>query len=231
LLSQGSARAAKAWGPDAEKCLITVKNEDAPAHMPQCKKSLALIYAVNCFGADHQSSEHDWMYEEGTSDLYLERLALMGLNNAPPPGDFGPEKARFGTLTQIFYSMLDTLELCQFVWGPAWTLYGPKETVDLVQAVTGWDVSLEELMQLGERRINMLRAFNTREGFNRKDDKLPEKFFEPLKGTGPTAGVAVNRDELESAIDQYYEMMHWTKDGLPTDSRLAELGLEWVSLK
>ncbi len=231
LLSLGSARAAKAWGPEAEKCLITVKNEDAPAHMPQCKKSLALVYAVNCFGADHQSSEHDWMYEEGTSDLYLERLALMGLTNAPPPGDFGPEKARFGTLSQIFYSMLDTLELCQFVWGPAWTLYGPKETVELVQAVTGWDVSLDELMKLGERRINMLRAFNTREGFDRKDDKLPVKFFEPLKGTGPTAGVAVNRDELESAIDQYYEIMHWTKDGLPTESRLAELGLEWVSLK
>ena len=48
-------------------------------HMPQTKKSLALIYAVNPFGADHQSSEHDWMYEEGTSDLYLKRLAMIGL--------------------------------------------------------------------------------------------------------------------------------------------------------
>ncbi len=230
ILSEGSARAAEVWGPEAKKCLITVKNEEAPAHMPQCKKSLGLIYAVNSFGADHQSSEHDWMYEEGCAPLYLERLALMGLNNPPPPGDFGPEKAKFATLTQVFYSMLDTLELCQFVWGPAWTLYGPKETVEMVQAVTGWDVTLDELMELGERRINMLRAFNTREGFDRKNDSLPSKFFEPLKGTGPTAGVSVDKAQLEAAIDQYYQMMHWTERGIPTTKRLEELGLEWVTL-
>ncbi|MBP1703170.1 MAG: aor, partial [Chloroflexi bacterium] len=68
VLSQGSARAAQVWGPAAEECLITVKNAEAPAHMPQAKKSLAVIYAVNPFGADHQSSEHDPMYEEGASD-------------------------------------------------------------------------------------------------------------------------------------------------------------------
>jgi aldehyde:ferredoxin oxidoreductase len=230
ILSEGSARAAEIWGEEARKCLITVKNEEAPAHMPQSKKSLGLIYAVNAFGADHQSSEHDWMYEAGTADLYLERLALMGLTDAPPPGDFGPEKVRFATLSQIFYSMLDTLELCQFVFGPAWTLYGPKETVEMVQAVTGWDVSLDELMKLGERRINMLRAFNTREGFNRKDDRLPEKFFVPLKGTGPTADVAVDRAQLEAAIDQYYTIMGWTSDGLSTPTKMAELGLDWVKL-
>ena len=69
VLSQGSARAAKKWGPAAEECLVTVKNQEAPAHMPQAKKSLALIYAVNPFGADHQSSEHDPYYEEGVATI------------------------------------------------------------------------------------------------------------------------------------------------------------------
>ena len=177
VLSQGSERAAKAWGAFAEECLITVKGAEAPAHMPQAKKSLALIYAVNPFGADHQSSEHDPMYEEGTAQLYLDRLAELDLKAAPEPGSLGHEKVRFATYSQIFYSMLDSLELCQFVWGPAWTLYGPSETVQLVQAVTGWDVTLEELMMVGKRRLNMLRAFNAREGFTRKDDRLPKKFF------------------------------------------------------
>ena len=58
-------RAAKIWGKGADECLITVKGAEAPAHMPQAKRSLALIYAVNPFGADHQSSEHDPYYEEG----------------------------------------------------------------------------------------------------------------------------------------------------------------------
>lgn len=229
LLSRGSARVAKEWGPEAEKCLITVKNQEAPAHMPQVKKSLALVYAVNAFGADHQSSEHDWMYEEGAAELYLERLALMGLNNPPPAGDFGPEKVRFGTLSHIFYSLLDTLTVCQFVWGPAWTLYGPKEIVDLVKASTGWDVTLEELLRAGERRLNMMRVFNNRTGFSRKDDKLPVKFFEPLKGVGPSAGVVVDKELLEKAIDQHYESMNWSKDGVPSQEKLEELQLGWLA--
>ncbi len=229
ILSEGSARAAEIFGGDAKKYLTTVKNEEAPMHMPQTKKSLALIYAVNPFGADHQSSEHDWMYEEGTSDLYLERLALMGLNNAPPAGDFGPEKVRFAYISQFFYSALDTLELCQFVWGPAWTLFGPKETIEMINAVTGWDITLEEFLKVGERRLNMLRAFNAREGFTDADDVLPEKFFVPLQGEGDAAGTAVNRADLAAAQKQYYEALGWTNKGNPTPETLKQLGLEWIA--
>jgi aldehyde:ferredoxin oxidoreductase len=228
VLSQGSALAARAWGPKAEDCLITVKGQEAPAHMPQAKKSLALIYATNPFGADHQSSEHDPMYEEDAGELYLARLAMLGLNHPTSYGDFGPEKVRFATQTQIFYSILDTVELCQFVWGPAWTLYGPAETVEFVRAVTGWDVQLEELMKAGERRLNLLRAFNAREGFSRKQDSLPKKFFKPLAGTGPTAGVAISPEEFERALDDYYSLLEWTPDGVPTPRKLEELGLEWL---
>jgi aldehyde:ferredoxin oxidoreductase len=227
VLSQGTARAAMSWGPEARECLITVKGSEAPAHMPQAKKSLGLIYAVNPFGADHQSSEHDPMYEGEASPLYLERLAELGLTNPTEPGSLGPEKIRFAALTQIFYSLLDTVELCQFVWGPAWTLYGPTETVEFVRAVTGWDVSIQELMKVGERRLNMLRVFNAREGFGRKDDKLPKKFFKALQGSGPTAGVALNSQDFESILDQYYQLMGWTPDGLPTSQKLADLEIEF----
>jgi aldehyde:ferredoxin oxidoreductase len=228
ILAEGSARAAKVWGPEAEACLITVKNEEAPAHMPQAKKSLAVIYAANPFGADHQSSEHDPMYEEETSELYLTRLAELDLKDPPPPGSLNAEKVRFAAYGQRFYSLLDTLELCQFVWGPAWTLYGPTETVELVRAVTGWPVSLFELMKVGERRLNLLRIFNAREGFSRKDDCLPTKFFKSLGGTGPTAGLAIDPVEFEQAMSLYYEINGWTQDGTPTPAKLVDLGIPWA---
>lgn len=228
LLSQGSAYAAREWGPAAEDLLITVKNTEAPAHMPQAKKSLGLIYAVNPFGADHQSSEHDPGYEPEASELSLKRLKALDLKDPPAYGDFGPEMIRFAAYTQFFYSMLDSLELCQFVWGPSWTLYGPNETVELVRAVTGWNVSLYELMQVGERRLNLLRVFNAREGFAREDDRLPKKFFKPLGGTGPTAGVTVDRDQLEAAIDLYYALLGWTANGIPTRAKLIDLGVPWA---
>jgi aldehyde:ferredoxin oxidoreductase len=229
-LAQGSERAAKIWGRGADECLITVKGAEAPAHMPQAKRSLGLIYAVNPFGADHQSSEHDWMYEQGmTSDLYLGRLKELGLNEAQEPLSLGYEKVRFAALTQIFYSMLDSLELCQFVWGPGWTLYGPIETVNFVKAATGWDVTLAELMLVGERRLNLMRAFNAREGLDRKADKLPKKFFRALQGEGPTAGVKLSEKEIEDALDNYYEIVGWTNDGLPTRAKLNELDLSWAA--
>ncbi|MBI3738804.1 MAG: aldehyde ferredoxin oxidoreductase C-terminal domain-containing protein, partial [Chloroflexi bacterium] len=167
-LSQGSERAAKMWGKGADECLITVKGAEAPAHMPQAKRSLALIYAVNPFGADHQSSEHDWMIEEGmASDLYMSRLSMLGMPDKLAPLSLDAAKVKYAWLTEVFYSMLDTVELCQFVWGPGWTLYGPKETVDFVKGVTGWDVTLDELMAVGMRRLNLMRTFNAREGLDR----------------------------------------------------------------
>jgi aldehyde:ferredoxin oxidoreductase len=225
-LSQGSERAAQMWGNGADECLITVKGAEAPAHMPQAKRSLGLIYAVNPFGADHQSSEHDWMIEEGmASDLYMNRLALMGMPDKLPSLSLGPDKVKFAYLTEVFYSILDTVELCQFVWGPAWTLYGPKELVDFVKAVTGWDVTLDELMTVGARRLNLMRMFNAREGFDRKQDKLPKKFFKALKGTGPTAGIALTHEEIDSAIDEYYKLAGWTPNGVPTAETLKKLDL------
>ncbi len=230
VLSQGSERAARTWGRGTEACLITVKGAEAPAHMPHAKRSLGLIYAVNPFGADHQSSEHDWMIEEGiASDLYMQRLALLGMPERLQPLSLGEQKVRFAYLTEIFYSMLDTLELCQFVWGPAWTLYGPQETVDFVRAVTGWDVTLEELMTVGARRLNLLRAFNAREGFDRQADKLPKKFFQALQGSGPTAGVALTQDEIEAAKEAYYRLAGWSARGIPTPETLRKLDLEWAA--
>lgn len=229
ILAEGSASAAKVWGPAAEECLITCKNEEAPAHMPQAKRSLALIYAVNNFGADHQSSEHDPYYEEGIEGFNLDRLNEIDLKEPPAFRSLGSEKVRFAAYSQMFYSMMDSLELCQFVYGPTWTLYGPKETVDMIQAVTGWKVSLFELMKVGERRINLMRAFNVREGFSRKDDQLPIKFFKPLVGEGPTAGVALDPLEFKNALDLYYQMMGWSENGIPTAGKYAELGIEWVT--
>jgi aldehyde:ferredoxin oxidoreductase len=229
VLADGSARAAEKIGPRALDYLVTVKKTELPAHAPQAKKSLGLIYAVNPFGADHQSSEHDPMYEEGGLPHYYERLGLIGLDQVQQPGTMTDEKVRFAYLSEVFYSALDTYCLCQFVWGPAWTLYGPKEMAEMLCAATGWDVTIDEIMQVGMRRLNMLRAFNAREGYNRSDDVLPQKFSRPVQGTGPTAGVALHPEDLEHYKDVYYGLAQWdVATGNPTPARLAELGLDWV---
>ncbi len=229
ILAEGSRRAADRLGRGHE-LLITVKGAEAPAHMPQAKRSLAIIYAVNPFGADHQSSEHDPMIEDGAAELYMKRLARMGFDHTLPQYSLGPDKVRFALKGQHFYSFLDTASLCQFVWGPAWTLYGPDETVEFVRAATGWeDFDLDELLEVGERRLNLLRAFNARAGIDQRADRLPEKFFKPLAGTGPTAGIALSHEEFEAARQEYYRLAGWDPStGNPTPQTLIRLGLDWI---
>ncbi|MBI1800459.1 MAG: aldehyde ferredoxin oxidoreductase family protein, partial [Chloroflexi bacterium] len=85
VLAEGSARAADRLARGHE-FLITVKGSETPAHMPQAKRSLGLIYAVNPFGADHQSSEHDPMVEEGSAaELYMRRQQLLGFDHTLAP--------------------------------------------------------------------------------------------------------------------------------------------------
>jgi aldehyde:ferredoxin oxidoreductase len=229
VLAEGSARAAERIGQGAEELAVVVKNHDLPAHMPEVKRSLALIYAVNPFGADHQSSEHDPSYEDDF-EYYQARMESLDLPEPQPKFSLGPEKVRYAVYTQRLYSLLDSVNVCQFVYGPSWHLYGPNQLVDMVRAVTGWDVSLWELMKVGERRLNMMRAFNAREDFCREHDMLPPKLAKPKTG-GPTDGVFIDPGDLERAKDTYYAMCGWNAQGIPTRAKLEELNLSWVADK
>ena len=229
LLAEGSERAAKKIGRGTEAYLITCKGQEAPAHMPRVKRSLAIIYATNPFGADHQSHEHDPAIEDDLQ-YYTERMAVLGFREAQEPRSLSDEKIRYTAVSQRMYGAMDSLNLCQFVFGPAWQLYGPADMVALVRTVTGWeDVSFDELQKVGERRLNMMRAFNAREGLDRKDDVLPEKLFKPLKG-GVSDGWKLDRAEVESALDKYFEFCGWdVNTGNPTRAKLEELDLGWVA--
>ncbi|MCJ7536089.1 MAG: aldehyde ferredoxin oxidoreductase family protein [Anaerolineales bacterium] len=228
LLAEGSERAARQIGRGTEAYLITFKGQEAPAHMPRVKRSLAVIYTTNPFGADHQSHEHDPAIE-GDFEFYSDRMAVLGFSEGQETRSLSDEKIRFAMVSQHMYSAMDSLNLCQFVYGPAWQLYGPEDMLKLVQVVTGWEgVSFEELQKVGERRLNMMRAFNAREGIDRKADVVPEKLFKPLIG-GVSDGWQLDRAEVESALDKYFEFCGWEiETGVPTREKLEDLDLEWV---
>jgi aldehyde:ferredoxin oxidoreductase len=226
LLAEGSARAAKLVGKGAEKLVVAVKNLELPAHMPQLKRSLALIYAVNPFGADHQSHGHDPIYRD-----FPEKMAEIGLTNPQPNDVLNQEKVRFTLITQYVYSCLDSLNICQFVFGPAWQLYGLSQLVEAFKAITGWEIDIDELLQVGERRLNMLRSYNMREGIGREVDTLPEKLTKPLVG-GKSEGLLVTNEEVEKAKDWYYTLAGWdVSTGYPSRAKLESLGLSWLADK
>jgi aldehyde:ferredoxin oxidoreductase len=100
----------------------------------------------------------------------------------------------------------------------------------MIEDVTGWEVTIDELLQVGERRLNMLRAFNAREGIGRAQDRLPEKMFKKALKGGKSDGLKVDRQQFEQALDEYYRQNDWdVETGIPTRFKLEELDLDWVA--
>jgi aldehyde:ferredoxin oxidoreductase len=103
-----------------------------------------------------------------------------------------------------------------------------EELAGVISGVQGEEMTVGDLMTLGARRLNMLRAFNAREGITREQDTLPKRLFEPLKG-GPSDGKSIDRDQFEAALATYYEMAGWDPvTGNPTAATLEGLGLGWL---
>ena len=103
----------------------------------------------------------------------------------------------------------------------------PATMAKVFNAVTGRALSAEDTMQIGERIVNLERAFNIREGLTRKDDTLPKRFLEETLPDGPGKGQKV---KLEPMLDEYYQLRGWEKDnGFPTRKKLDELDLKEVA--
>jgi aldehyde:ferredoxin oxidoreductase len=104
-----------------------------------------------------------------------------------------------------------------------------EDVIAAVRAATGWDVTVDELLEIGERAVNMARMFNVREGFDRRADKLPERLHLPLEG-GPLTGVSIDREEFEAAVSALYTLKGWDPEtGAPDRGTLERLGLEWTA--
>ncbi|HUK49438.1 MAG TPA: aldehyde ferredoxin oxidoreductase C-terminal domain-containing protein, partial [Terriglobales bacterium] len=156
----------------------------------------------------------------------------LGLKAAELPNrtllDYGPSKTKIAKIQGDLWSMCNSLVVCVFDIYPGG---GIEHTtlLGILNAATGWNMTIEDYMMAGERAINLTRAFNAREGLTRKDDTLPKRMMEPLPD-GAFAGKPFGQDILDTMLDNYYELRGWDKKtGLPTRERLQAIGLNDVA--
>ena len=113
--------------------------------------------------------------------------------------------------------------LCVMPW------YDDEKIQAIIAGVTGWELSMEELEKVGERGLDMARAFNALEGHTAADDQTAPRFLTGYP-SGPREGEHLDADELKGHLAQHYEKLQWDPvRGVPTRERLAELGIEWVA--
>ena len=227
LLAEGVKRAAEKIGGDAHYFAIHVKGQELPMHEARGKYNVGMGYAISEIGADHLVVAHDGMLANADG-IPFKNAKPLGITEPQPVLSMNDEKMRQFYILEKVTSFEKVIGYCFF--GPAPRSYiQMDEVVESVNAATDWEVTLDDLLKLGERATNLARVFNAREGFSRKDDTLPERIFSPLEN-GALEGEFFPRDEFESALTVLYDLKGWDPEtGTPTRNRLEELSLGWAA--
>jgi aldehyde:ferredoxin oxidoreductase len=102
--------------------------------------------------------------------------------------------------------------------------YDDARMAEIVNAVTGWGVTVDEIVAIGERGLTLARLFNNREGFDAAADRLPEQVMKPHV-TGVLSKVRLDPDDMAEQVRLYYRQRGWGDDGVPSRETLARLDL------
>jgi len=128
-------------------------------------------------------------------------------------------------LHEDLMQLYDTLGACKF----SRHMFFLEGFPDMIYHTTGIEMDHSQLLTIGERAYNIARAFNAREGMNRKDDTLPWRvLYEPIP-KGVSEGSHVPPRELEHMLDEYYQARGWSMDGIPTKTKLFSLDLNDIA--
>lgn len=212
FLGQGTKRMAQKIGKGSEKFAMNTKGLEFAGHSGRAMKNMGLNYAVSSRGGSHHDGRPGLEYKM-----------------TPEDRDKTEGKARLSYNSSNWTAIGDSMIICHMletVGGPA---LGQLH-VDIINSVTGWDMTPEELENIACRIYTMERCFNVREGISRKDDTLPYRYmYEPIP-EGTSKGLRVKPEELQSMLDEYYELRGWDKNGIPTKGTLERLGIADIEL-
>ncbi len=204
-LALGCRQLARSLGPQAEQIAPQVKGLEIPGYEPRALQSMALGLAVGTRGADHNRSS---AYEIDFSAL-ADRHELT------------PESAALAVKTEDRAVLLDSLILCKFLRGVFEDFY--SESAELLSAVTGWQVTANELRTTAARIVCLKKLFNIRAGWQPDEDTLPARFLQAPLADDPAAQLS--RDQLTAAITAYNAARGWTQAGWIPTELLQELDL------
>ncbi|MBD3196778.1 MAG: aldehyde ferredoxin oxidoreductase [Candidatus Lokiarchaeota archaeon] len=218
FLAKGTKRMAEIKGQDTKTYAIQVKGQEIPMHEPRLKQALGVGYAVSPTGPDHMHNLHDTAISNKAS---IKSFHSLGILEPLPLDDLGAKKMRALMYHMNMRMMENCLVMCFFI---PWDLHYLNA---IVRAGTGFNTTCWELMKLGERVTTLARIFNLREGITKKDDMLPERFFNPTT-SGILSGTSIDKSKFKEALEIYYQMMGWDENGIPTKIKLAELDISWA---
>ncbi len=211
ILADGVRTAAERIGRGAEKYAVHVKGMEPPAYDVRGIKGMALAFLTSTRGACHlrtcayslELTGKFWKFKD------VDRFSTDGK---------GQEIKDMEDLVVLY----DVLGVCKFSRG----YFFAEGFIDVLKAVTGTELSEEQLLQTGERINNLKQLFNLREGMTRDDYVLPEKIMSVPIPDGESKGQIVTTEEMNKMLDDYFGARGWGSNAMPTREKMSELGME-----
>lgn len=202
LMSSGSARLCEHYG--MPEISMSVKNQEMPAYDARGIQGIGITYATSNRGGCHVRG-------------YMISPEVLGL---PQQLDrtVTDDKAVWAKTFQDLTAVIDSMGHCLFTS----FAMGAQEYTDLLNAATGTNHSVEEVLEIGDRIYNIERMFNKAAGMKPEDDRLPKRLLEEPISNGPSKGMV---SQLPLTLPQYYEARGWV-NAFPTDETLKKLGLD-----
>jgi aldehyde:ferredoxin oxidoreductase len=209
-LAEGSYRMADKYGyPELS---ITAKKQEFPGYDPRGSKGMGLLYATSNIGASHMAGDLAYMEVFGVP----KKIDPLSLERKP----------WYIKHFEDLFTIFDAAGLCVFLSirylcdGTSDVM--PARLTEMLNLATGADYTVESLLEAGDRVYTLERLYLNEAGFSRADDTLPKRMLEEPMPQGPAAGHVV---ELDQMLPEFYELRGWDENGVPTDEKLAELGL------
>jgi len=214
LFAEGALNATKLIDEEAVKYVTHTKGMDFPAHDARTNWTLAPTYATGTRGACHVrgASEDCEMGDLAIPEFEVEEGSTEFFNRE--------NKVHIAIKMQDVAAFLNSAVICLFlIDGAGLTI---TDFLEMMNKITGWDWTVEDIVKAGERIFMLQRLINLRDGHNRKTDTIPYRMTIEAK-EGFRAGKSPT--PFNEYLDEYYKMRKWDNEGYPTDECLESAGL------
>jgi len=220
ILADGVAKAAKKLGKGLELA-FHVKGLEMIQADPRGLKGYGLGFAVASRGADHLRSEP---FIELSDDPEIGRKLFGEPEATLRLGVRG--KGKLVAYYENWCALIDSLEVCKNI-AENMEILPPDKIAETLRIVIGIKMDINDVMKIGERIVNIERAYIVREGIRRTNDTLPKRFLKEPIQKGSSAGHII---ELEQMLNEYYKARGWDPEtGIPTIEKLKELNLDDIA--
>jgi aldehyde:ferredoxin oxidoreductase len=206
ILADGVKVAAEKIGKGADRYAIHIQGQEFPAHDPKFEYAFITAYRLDATPGRHtQHSE-----EKCPPGL----VAAFDSKSFSGRGEVHKRGNTFG-------HVMGSAGMCLFIFD---SLPNVNVVVEFLRAITGWDITFDELLEAGERIANIRQAFNIREGVNAMQFKMPDRVLgRPPQKEGPLAGITIDEDTMDR---DYLATMDWDpRTMMPSKKKLQQLGL------